>query len=188
MFPLIPFPVIAAGVSLGTSIAKNIFNRGDRQRAGQAIANLENLRPRIRSAGDEATGAARDAVEKFRDFDALGGFDEELAARVRAPLEEVQGRSQASGTFRSGRRVQSEQRVIGQEAATLLTARQRLQLQGAAGLSRAAGQLGETSLDFLGAESELESGLAEFFEGRSARGQRELFDAFKLFLQTQKGG
>ena len=181
------FPLIAAGVTLGVSAAKNLFS-GDRRKAGQAISEVQALAPRIRSAGAEATGAARESVERFRDFDALGGFDEELAARVRAPLEAARARSNAAGRFRSGRAAQTEQEVIGREAAQLLTARQRLQLEGAAGLGGAARNLGNISLDFLGAESQLQSGLAEFFEGRSARGQQGLFDAFSLFLKTQQAG
>lgn len=185
------FPVLGviAGASVGISAAKNFFGgRGDRRRTSEALSNLEDLRPRIRSAGSEATGVQREAIQGFRDFDPLGGFDEELAARTRAPLEAVQARSNESGTFRSGRRMQSEQRVIGQEAAQLLTARQRLQLGGLAGLSQAGAQLGETSLDFIGAESELESGFAEFFEGRGARRNRETMDLFRLFLSQGGGG
>ncbi|KKM04701.1 hypothetical protein LCGC14_1761580 [marine sediment metagenome] len=185
------FPVIAAiaGASVGISAAKNFFGgRGDRQRTSEAISNLESLRPEIKRAGEESTGIQREAVEGFRNFDAMAGFDEELAARTRAPLESVQARSNESGTFRSGRRIQGEQEVIGREAATLLTARQRLQLQGYAGLSGAGAQLGETSLDFIGAKSELESGFAEFFEGRSARRNKETMDMFRMFMQTQGAG
>ena len=182
------FPIIAGAV-LGISAAKNFFGgRGDRRRTGEAISNLENLRPQLREAGEEATGIQREAVQGFRDFDSMAGFDEELAARTRAPLESVQARSNESGTFRSGRRIQGEQEVIGREAAGLLTARQRLQLQGLGGLSRAGAQLGETSLDFIGAKSELNSGMAEFFEGRTARRNRETMDAFGLFLKQKAAG
>ncbi len=180
------FPLIAAGVTLGVSAAKNLLS-GDRRRAGRAVDEVENLVPRIRDAGREATGAARESVERFREFDALGGFDEELAARVRGPLEALRARSNAAGRFRSGRAEQSEQEVVGREAAQLLTARQRLQLEGAAGLGAAARNLGGISLDFLGAESEIQSGLAEFFEGRSARDQQGFFNAFAGFLQQLPG-
>ncbi len=180
------FPLIAAGVTLGVSAAKNLLS-GDRRRAGRAVNEVENLIPRIRNAGQEATGAARESVERFREFDALGGFDEELAARIRAPLEQLRARSNAAGRFRSGRAEQSEQEVVGREAAQLLTARQRLQLEGAAGLGSAARNLGGISLDFLGAESEIQSGLAEFFEGRTGRRNQEVFDAFGLFLKSLPG-
>ena len=181
------FPLaVVAGAALGVSAAKNFFGgRGDRNRTNTAIEELEGLRPRIRNAGFEATGAARESVEKFREFDALGGFDEELAARVRAPLEQVRARSNAAGRFRSGRAEQSEQEVIGREASQLLTARQRLQLEGAAGLGGAARNMGNISLDFFGAESELNSGLADFFQGRTNQRNKELSDAFGLFLKTQ---
>lgn len=182
------FPLIAAGVSLGVSAAKNLLS-GDRRRAGNAVSEIERLAPRIRSAGAEATGAARESVERFREFDALGGFDEELAARIRAPLESARARGNQAGRFRSGRQQQTETEIIGREAAGLLTARQRLQLEGAAGLGGAARNLGNISLDFLGAESELQSGLAEFFEGRSARDQQGLFSAFSAFIkQLPQGG
>lgn len=180
-FPIIP-------VAIGVSAARNLIGGiSDRRKSGKAIGAIEALVPRIRSAGAEATGAARESVERFREFDALGGFDEELAARVRGPLEALGARSNAAGRFRSGRAAQSEQEVIGREAAQLLTARQRLQLEGAAGLGGAARNLGGISLDFLGAESEIQSGLAEFFEGRTGRRNRELFDLFGAFLKTQGG-
>jgi hypothetical protein len=179
------FPVLA-GIALGVSAARNIAGAGDRRAAGRNIRAVEDLAPRIRDAGLEATGASREAVERFREFDALGGFDEELAARIRAPLESARARGNAAGRFRSGRQAQTETEIIGREAAGLLTARQRLQLEGAAGLSNAAGNLGRQSLDFIGAQSELHSGLAEFFEGRGARRNQELFSAFNTFL-TQQG-
>lgn len=183
------FPIIGAiaGVNLGISAAKSLFGGGGKK-AGQAVDRLEALRPRIRNAGTEATGVAREAVARFRDFDAMAGFDKELAARTRAPLEAVQAQAQAGGRFRSGRAAQSEQEVVGREAAGLLTARQRLQLGAAGGLASAGAQLGQTSLDFLGAESDLEAGLAEFFQGQQAQSNTGLFDAFKLFLETQRGG
>ncbi len=181
-FPIIP-------VAIGVSAARNLIGGiADRRKSGKAIGAIEELVPRIRNAGFEATGAARESVERFREFDALGGFDEELAARVRGPLESLGARSNAAGRFRSGRAAQSEQEVIGREAAQLLTARQRLQLEGAAGLGSAARNLGGISLDFLGAESEIQSGLAEFFEGRTGRRNRELFDLFGAFLASQGGG
>ena len=108
------------------------------------------------------------------------------ARLVAHPRRVAQG--QAAGRFRSGRAATSEQEVIGREAAGLLTARQRLQLSAAGGLSQAGAQLGETSLSFLGAESDLESGLAEFFQGQQAQSNQGMFDAFKLFLQSQRGG
>lgn len=176
------FPILA-GVTLGVSAARNfIGGASDRKKTGRAITAIEQLVPRIRSAGAEATGASRDAIEKFREFDALGGFDEELAARVRRPLEELGARSNAAGRFRSGRAAQSEQEVVGREAAQLLTARQRLQLEGAQGLSSAAANFGRTSLDFIGAESEVHSGLADFFQGRTNQRNQELFGAFQNFV------
>ncbi|MCP4900531.1 MAG: hypothetical protein GY906_26510 [bacterium] len=183
------FPVLGAiaGVATGISAAKKLFG-GSGRKASAATNRLAALRPRIRNAGAEATGIGREAVARFRDFDAMEGFDEELAARTRAPLEAVRATSQAGGRFRSGRAVQSEQETIGREAAQLLTARQRLQLGAAGGLASAGAQLGSTSLDFLGAESDLEAGMAEFFEGKSQQESAGLFDAFKLFLETQRGG
>ena len=185
------FPIAGAiaGATLAISAGKNFFGGGgNRRRTQEALGNIEALRPRIRSAGAEATGAARESIDAFREFDALGGFDEELAARTRAPLEAVRERSNAAGRFRSGRAEQEEQEVIGREAATLLTARQRLQLSRAEGLGGAAANFGNISLDFLGAESDLESGLAEFGAAQGARSNRELFDAFRLFLSTQNVG
>ena len=179
------FPLAAiSGAALGISAARNFFS-GNRGKTNTAVKNLESLRPRIRSAGLEATGAQREAITRFRDFDALAGFDEELASRTRAPLEQVRDQANAAGTFRSGRAVQDQNRVVSQEAAGLLTARQRLQLQANAGLSQAGSAFGRTSLDFLGAESDLESGLADFFGGKTQQGNEELFSLFKVFLSTQ---
>lgn len=178
-----------AGVNLAASAGQKLFGgRGDRRAISTGMRNLENLRPRIRAAGAEATGAAEEAVGRFRDFDAMGGFDEELAARTRAPLEGVRTRANRSGTFRSGRAIETEQRVIGQEAAQLLTARQRLQLESAGGMSRAAGTLSDVSLDALGAESELESGMIDYRQGRENQRSTGMFEAFKLWMQTQGGG
>ncbi len=175
-----------AGANLAISAGQKIFGgKGDRRGANTALKNLENMRPRIRNAGAEATGAAEEAVGRFRDFDAMAGFDEELAARTRLPLEQIRTRANQSGTFRSGRAVESEQRAVAGEAAQLLTARQRLQLQGASGLTSASANLSDVSLSGLGAESELESGLADFYQGRSDQRSNGMTDAFSLFLQTQ---
>ena len=177
-----------AGASLAISAGQKLFGgRGDRRAIGTGLRNLENLRPRIRSAGAEATGAAEEAVGRFRDFDSMAGFDEELAARTRAPLEAVRTRANASGSFRSGRRIESEQRVIGQEAAQLLTARQRLTLQSASGMAGAARTLSDVSLEGLGAESELESGMIDYRQGRVNQRDQGMFQAFQLWLQTQGG-
>lgn len=178
-----------AGANLAVSAGQKLFGgRGDRRAIKSGIQNLESMRPRIRAAGAEATGAAEEAVGRFRDFDAMAGFDEELAARTRAPLEAVRTRANKSGTFRSGARVESEQRVVGQEAASLLTARQRLQLESAGGMAGAARTLSDVSLEGLGAESELESGLIDYRQGRENQRGAGMLDAFKLFLQTQGGG
>lgn len=175
-----------AGANLAATAGQKLFGgRGDRRGANTALKNLEAMRPRIRNAATEATSVAEEAVGRFRDFDAMAGFDEELAARIRAPLEGVRTRANQSGTFRSGRAVEQEQRVVGQEAAQLLTARQRLQLEGARGLAGSARNLSDISLSGLGAESELESGLADYYGGRSAQRSKGITDAFSLFLQTQ---
>ncbi len=177
-----------AGANLAVSAGQKLFGgRGDRRAISTGMRNLENLRPRIRSAGAEATGAAEEAVGRFRDFDSMAGFDEELAARTRAPLEAVRTRANRSGTFRSGRAIEEEQRVIGQESAQLLTARQRLTLQSAGGMSGAARTLSDVSLDALGAESELESGLIDYRQGKENQRGAGMLDAFRLFLQTQGG-
>ena len=149
----------------------------NRDRSAQSSSRVSS--GAAKPAGASALGSSSSPADDGR------GFDEELAARTRLPLESIRTRANQSGTFRSGRAVQEEQRVVAQEAGALLTARQRLQLQGASGLAGAARNLSDVSLAGLGAESELEAGLADYYQGRENQRSTGMMDAFQLFLQAQ---
>lgn len=171
MFIIGFIPAFLGGITLAKAGANFFSNRKDNKAIDQNIQN-------IRKIGAEATGFARQAAEGFQAFDPLEGFDEELAARTRAPLESVRASAISRGSFRSGRAVADEQRVIGQESAQLLTQRKRLELQGLAGLQGAAGTIGEVG-------TSVEAGLADFRQSRIDRRSTDTSKLLEAFLASR---
>ena len=170
-FPLIP--AIIGGVTAVKAGANFFANRGSNRQIGRDIEQ-------VRRIGTEATGFARSAVEGFRDFDPVEGFEEELAALTRAPLEGVRAGAISRGAFRSGRAIADEQRVIGQESAALLTRRKQLQLQGLSGFSQAAGRFAEIGTG-------VPSGLADFEQSRIDRRNTDVSSLLQAFLASRGG-
>lgn len=170
-FPVIP--AIIAGVGAVKAGANFFQNRSSNRRIGQDIEQ-------VRKIGTQATGFARKAAQGFQDFDPLEGFEDELAALTRAPLEGVRANAISRGAFRSGRAIADEQRVIGQESAALLTRRKQLQLQGLSGLSQAAGQFGETG-------TAVPSGLIDFEQSKIDRRNTDLNSLLQAFLASRGG-
>lgn len=164
-------PLILGGLTIAKAGANFFANRKDRQGIDENIRNL-------RGVGAEATGFARTAAEGFKAFDPLEGFEGELAALTRAPLEATRASSISRGAFRSGRAVQDEQRVISQSASELLTRRKQLQLQALSGLQGAAGTIGEIGTG-------IESGLADFRQSRIDRRNTDASSLLQAFLASR---
>lgn len=164
-------PIVLGGLTLAKAGANFFANRGDSKLIDQRIADL-------RRVGAEASGFARKAAQGFQNFDPLEGFQEELSALTRAPLEATRANAISRGAFRSGRAIQDEQRVIGQSASELLTRRKQLQLQGLQGLSGAAGQVAEIGTG-------VASGLIDFRQSRIDRRNTDVASLLQAFLQSR---
>lgn len=171
-FPIIP--AIIGGITAGKAVSNFFSNQGARREIDQDIGQ-------VRRIGTQATNFARGAAEGFQDFDPLEGFEEELSALTRAPLEGVRASSISRGAFRSGRAIADEQRVIGQESAALLTRRKQLQLQGLTGLSQAAGRFAEIG-------TAVPSGLIDFRQSQIDRRNTESSSLLQAFLASRGGG
>lgn len=166
-----PIAAVLGGITAVKAGANFFANRGANREIDQDIRT-------VRRIGGEATGFARQAVQGFQDFDPVEGFQEELAALTRAPLESVRASSISRGAFRSGRAVADEQRVIGQESAALLTRRKQLQLQGLTGLSQAAGNFAEIG-------TAVPSGLIDFRQSQKDRRNTDVASLLQAFLASR---